>query len=121
MCAHSLTTLKPMVGMVHTTSPSFSLYKTDVFPAPSKPMTRPRKVAGAPKSEMNRLKEGSDMSTRWVLGDAISNGSQPPKLAREPLAAPLPRVNLLGVLENTEPYFIVIISKWSFKIYQQCP
>jgi hypothetical protein len=66
--------------MVCTISPSFSLYSTDVFPAASKPITRPLKLAGALKSEMNRLKE-DDMSKRWVLGCAFSNYQLPPKQA----------------------------------------
>ena len=81
MRAQSPTTLKPIVGMVCTISPSFSLYSTDVFPAASKPMTRPLKLAGALKSAMKRLKEGSDMSMRWLFGNAFSNCRQPPEQA----------------------------------------
>ncbi len=80
MRAHLPTTLNPIVGMVCTISPSFSLYSTDVFPAASKPMTRPLKLAGAPKSDMKRLKE-DDMTMRWVLCNAFSNRRPPPKQA----------------------------------------
>jgi hypothetical protein len=72
MRAHSPTTLKPMVGIVCTISPSFSLYSTDVFPAASKPMTRPLKLESALKSDMNRLKEGCDISiTDGMFGNAL--------------------------------------------------
>jgi len=73
----TVSTLKPMVGMVVTTSPSFSLYKMVVLPAASRPTIRIR-MSFLPKNlvksfEMLRPMVGSVHGSTKTLSKSRKN------------------------------------------------
>ena len=64
----------PIVGMVETTSPSFSLYRTVVFPAPSKPTWKQNQKSTQPTKKQDLSSAKSTISITIIQQDRRNYG-----------------------------------------------